>query len=395
MVVVTRTSEYLEHHGIQGQKWGVRNGPPYPLDYEQHNVSEKSKNPKGSLNNYENNNPKSKLGKLEDRPTRYKVKRKTGNATVASGLESTKLKSSGDNKERKKLTPEQKEKLIKALKIGAVAAGVALAAYGGYKVFNAYNAKQLIDPKTGLPLLSKKLTPAENVKGINPGAIKTPFGPIDAVEGSTMNCMLCTTTYEARARGFDVHAGLSTEGFMPSFFNNAFKTSDGSPVTKLLKKPRIATSDALEDYMLSMYPDGARGNLCVYWKGLFGGGHSMIWEKIDGKIIVRDGQTGTVMQSLEKAIKNANISESLLLRTDNLEMNFEWLTQNNYLRTENSTKFIVDNLKNIPGNLMQDDVARTIASLASIPVELWGGVQISKAVKKSTKGNNIKKDDKR
>lgn len=23
---------YLMHHGIQGQKWGVRNGPPYPLD---------------------------------------------------------------------------------------------------------------------------------------------------------------------------------------------------------------------------------------------------------------------------------------------------------------------------------------------------------------------------
>lgn len=23
---------YLEHHGIKGQEWGVRNGPPYPLD---------------------------------------------------------------------------------------------------------------------------------------------------------------------------------------------------------------------------------------------------------------------------------------------------------------------------------------------------------------------------
>lgn len=24
--------QYLKHHGVQGQKWGVRNGPPYPLD---------------------------------------------------------------------------------------------------------------------------------------------------------------------------------------------------------------------------------------------------------------------------------------------------------------------------------------------------------------------------
>ena len=22
---------YLSHHGIMGQKWGIRNGPPYPL----------------------------------------------------------------------------------------------------------------------------------------------------------------------------------------------------------------------------------------------------------------------------------------------------------------------------------------------------------------------------
>lgn len=23
---------YISHHGIEGQKWGVQNGPPYPLD---------------------------------------------------------------------------------------------------------------------------------------------------------------------------------------------------------------------------------------------------------------------------------------------------------------------------------------------------------------------------
>ena len=27
---------FLAHHGIDGQKWGVRNGPPYPLDRETH-----------------------------------------------------------------------------------------------------------------------------------------------------------------------------------------------------------------------------------------------------------------------------------------------------------------------------------------------------------------------
>lgn len=25
-------SEELQHHGILGQKWGVRRGPPYPIE---------------------------------------------------------------------------------------------------------------------------------------------------------------------------------------------------------------------------------------------------------------------------------------------------------------------------------------------------------------------------
>ena len=33
--------QYLSHHGIEGQKWGQQNGPPYPLDYEDHSAAEK------------------------------------------------------------------------------------------------------------------------------------------------------------------------------------------------------------------------------------------------------------------------------------------------------------------------------------------------------------------
>lgn len=43
---------YLAHHGIEGQKWGVTNGPPYPLDYDDHSAAEKQKNPKSELDNY-------------------------------------------------------------------------------------------------------------------------------------------------------------------------------------------------------------------------------------------------------------------------------------------------------------------------------------------------------
>lgn len=36
--------DYLEHHGVKGQKWGVQNGPPYPLDPDDKSVAEKNAN---------------------------------------------------------------------------------------------------------------------------------------------------------------------------------------------------------------------------------------------------------------------------------------------------------------------------------------------------------------
>lgn len=37
--------EALEHYGIEGQKWGVKNGPPYPLERQKgfHRISKKDK----------------------------------------------------------------------------------------------------------------------------------------------------------------------------------------------------------------------------------------------------------------------------------------------------------------------------------------------------------------
>ena len=31
-IYIVGDKDYLMHHGIKGQKWGVENGPPYPLD---------------------------------------------------------------------------------------------------------------------------------------------------------------------------------------------------------------------------------------------------------------------------------------------------------------------------------------------------------------------------
>ena len=42
---------YLEHHGILGMKWGVQNGPPYPLGISDHNAAERKAGWVDSLKN--------------------------------------------------------------------------------------------------------------------------------------------------------------------------------------------------------------------------------------------------------------------------------------------------------------------------------------------------------
>lgn len=44
---INKIEEYLAHHGILGQKWGVKHGPPYPLDDK---TSKKIKSGKVTVN---------------------------------------------------------------------------------------------------------------------------------------------------------------------------------------------------------------------------------------------------------------------------------------------------------------------------------------------------------
>lgn len=322
----TYTDE-LYHHGILGQKWGVR----------------RFQNEDGSL---------TKAG--EERYLK-------GDGDRSNNEESKSLKtrlSDIKNNAMDFYNAHEKE-----IKIGVAIAGAALAAYGSYKLYQAYDPKHnpAYDWDTGLLKTTEPHGIVQDVETTNPlAALRS--------EDYLTNCAHCSATFDIKRRGYDVQAGKAsmtnqTADQIDQYFLNAqvsnvlptggsrapadlshwgindFLTAQDKARTTpefALKRLQNAQIDNTVRQIEAFGPN-ARGHMSLGWAS--GGNHSIAWmTDANGKAKFYDTQINNLLKPEQIADRGAhgwyanhmreNINPYMpvkLTRTDNATPNWNKL----------------------------------------------------------------------
>lgn len=98
--------DHLEHHGILGQKWGKKNGPPYPLDENDHSAAEKK------LNKF---TPSGVVAKYKDHKKKVQRQKalKKARATKAANAEAKKVAEEHEAAKQKALQSANAKEIMK------------------------------------------------------------------------------------------------------------------------------------------------------------------------------------------------------------------------------------------------------------------------------------------
>lgn len=288
-------SSYLAHHGIMGMHWGVKNGPPYPLDK------------KLSL----------RIQKGHNEKARYTAKE-------LKDMRSGKIKTT--KKDRVGRTHRSSEREYKRIQ-GLNASDLSSFANIGTLLVNGDL------PESSIRTLDrpKRRVVDADIMAVNPGL----YDPETANDrGYSNNCGLCSTALALRAMGYDVQASRATNGTLISsaqyYFDGAipYKEKDPSNIQK-----RLESFGAEGLGVLSI----ARAN---------GAGHAVYFQnerQPDGsyKPVIIDGQARKKYTSLEAFLQaeGADIRQfTTITRLDRATPNWSHIGEDSAVLSTHSKK---------------------------------------------------------
>lgn len=269
------SDDHLSHHGVQGQKWGVRNGPPYPLS--------RSKTEYG-----------------------YEIKKYTSPGGFYA------------------------KSFIKSLPLTLAQAFIP----GLYHVRMVNYVmdinKQYFDGKdyvkkegeyekiSDLKKKNENTSVEDDVKKVNPR--------IGHQRGKINNCFNCTVAMEMRSRGYDVQARSSGHGVAESIYEQYFKGCKLERSNTLREKGESRKKYANRAYdqlcvKLEKFGEGSSGCCNLSYEKLTGGGHTLYWKVTNGTVNFYDGQSKKINPS--DVFSLADPKSYSYARLDNLKLTDE------------------------------------------------------------------------
>lgn len=311
----------IAHHGILGQKWGVRR-----FQDKNGRLTAEGKKRKHNFKDYSESNMETR-----DAYVTMAVLGALGTAANVGLTMSTGI-----------LLPKLAALNVLGLTVGTVGvtAGSINDAIANHKEkkFKKEREKNPIDKKTGFHKKTTEMTADEDMERVNPA-----FKNWD--QNTKNNCTLCTMAYELRRRGYDVQARKATKGYDANdlvkdwYKNSKPKITEGSmsnqDIFDAIEKGEAPTikkenQDRMIQNTLSTVKkqkDGARGQLAIVWDQSISG-HSVSYAVEKGEMTIYDTQSNEKFvgdKACEKYLRKT--SQVYVTRLDNCQINTKYIKE--------------------------------------------------------------------